>query len=722
MTSENMSLADKFKNHRTIINRTLWTGYVALPFMAAYSILGVIMSISRSVNYAEIYNQTPEVLRLEKLRDTSNIIGMEGISWIFAVLIAVLFALQGFSYIFNQSQLDFYLSQPTTRAQRIRRNYFNAITTYLALYIICEAAALIVAAGLGAVNGYVILSALIATLVNFIIFFAFYNMTVLAVVLSGTLPIAVILTGVFMFVPLIMAGEVRVYKSMFYATYSDIEPFSVYLSPVADIFKPMVYLGNNLRSNDALSSALYIQRAVKVLVPSALDTLLVAVIAFIFVLIFAKARQSEWVGKSIPLRPFRWLVKIVACVVVGLASGFFVHAIYSEAWNNRQCIMMLVVMVLATIITGCITEVILEGNIRKFFKGIAQTIMALALVVLVFVICKGDLLGYDSYIPANSQIVSGALVDDFYNTFTSSYPRFSEYSADHSRMVITNVDDLVKIAEAGMKNRRESAKDNEKGIYENRGYDVTVLFRLKSGKNVYRSITIPFDVVDDSLERIVSSEEFIKGNFDVFDDDEIRQSDAAGTGHMLRYVNPLDQRNEYTEDFSYAEISDAYRKDLLENFRFSYVKENMPVANIEYEQTGEKYLYGNLEVYENYTNTIELMKKYGIYSDTVLDPEEVKEIQVTNYYPGYDLETTPYEEVDPNVPSVTETYADRESIDKIMDAVVFSGFYNPWYNYNKINDQYSIEILRNTDYSMYGGVYCSFRTGKVPDFVTEDTN
>ena len=54
MISANLSLGEKIKNHRLYINRTLWTSYVALPFLAAYFILGTIMMVSRSIKYAEI--------------------------------------------------------------------------------------------------------------------------------------------------------------------------------------------------------------------------------------------------------------------------------------------------------------------------------------------------------------------------------------------------------------------------------------------------------------------------------------------------------------------------------------------------------------------------------------------------------------------------------------------------------------------------------------------
>ena len=242
MTSANLSLGEKIKNRRTYLNRTLWTSLVVTPFYAAYFILGVIMMVSRSINYANVYHQTAEQLRMEKISAVANIVGIGSIAWILVVGTAIMFALQGFSYVFNISQMDFYLSQPTTRAQRIKRNYINAFGTFISIYVLTEAIALIIAAAMGAVNSNVLMAALIETLRAIILFFAFYNMTVLAVMLSGSLPIAILITFGFTFISVIIFGEISLFKGIFYSTFYSEEPFRVYLSPIYDRISEMTYL------------------------------------------------------------------------------------------------------------------------------------------------------------------------------------------------------------------------------------------------------------------------------------------------------------------------------------------------------------------------------------------------------------------------------------------------------------------------------------------------
>ena len=78
-----------------------------------------------------------------------------------------------------------------------------------------------------------------------------------------------------------------------------------------------------------------------------------------------------------------------------------------------------------------------------------------------------------------------------------------------------------------------------------------------------------------------------------------------------------------TKDFSYSEFSDAIRKDLLENYNFDYVKNSFPIGSVEYYYNGDKYIGLDMSIYENYTNTIEYLKKCDIYVDYVLDVDDI---------------------------------------------------------------------------------------------------
>ncbi len=720
MTSENLSLGERIKNRRTFINRTLWTSLVVLPFYAAYFILGVIMMVSRSINYANIYHQSEEALYIDKLNAVSNVVGFGSIAWLLVIGTAVMFALQGFSYVFNTSQLDFYLSQPTTRAQRIKRNYFNAFGTFLSIYVGTEVIALLIGAVMGAVNGNVLLSALLETVRAFVLFFAFYNMTVLAVMLSGSLPIAILLTIGFTFISVMISGEIAIFKGIFFATYNSDEPFVTYLSPIYDRIMAMADYVGIRQINGYILRDDFIGHSLEAIIDKEFDILIVGVIAFVFVLIFARLRRAEWAGKSIPLLPFRWFIKVIGSALVGIGSGYFVYIMYSSVWNTRLYVMMCAIMVLATIFTGCIIEVILEGNIRRMFKGMAQTIMAIAIVILVFVIYRGDLLGFDSFVPEPSKVESCAILNgertfNYYSGMMSG----NDFSAAQY-MEIKDVDSFIEIAKVGMEAQKQRKDNEQSGYYIDTGYNLGILYRLKNGKDVYRYITVPYGTVDDALDKVVSSEEYKTGNFEVFHDDRIREADALALSRTLRYITPIN--SEDTKKFDYAALSDAYRKDVLLYYNFKDMKDKMPIGSVEYEVNDENYVYGSLDVYDTYINTISLLKEYGIYSDSMINPKDVRKINVINYYPGYDLEEISVDDIDGSTESKEMSYTDRDKIEEIIGCVVSTDFYNPWYNYNNNSQQYSAQIYTDEDSSRYDASYYTFLKGKVPGFVAEDTN
>ena len=721
MTSANLSWGEKLKNRRTYVNRTLWTGLVVTPFYAAYFILGVIMMVSRSINYANIYHQSDELLYKEKLSAVAGIIGLSSIDWLLVIATAVMFALQGFSYVFNTSQIDFYLSQPTTRVQRIKKNYFNAFGTFISIYVGTEAIALIIAAAMGAVNANVLMAALIETIRAIVLFFAFYNMTVLAVMLSGSLPIAILIIAGFSFITLVIFGEISLFKGIFYSTYYGEEPFKAYLSPIFDraiSMEKLMYLRHAtdgyLLNND------YISLSIGTIIDYEIDILIVGIIAFIAVLIFARLRQAEMAGKSIPFRPFRWFIKVIASAIVGIGSGYFVFFLYSAVWNSRLYVMMCAIMVIATIFAGCIIEVILEGNIRRMFKGIAQTIMAIALVILVFVIYRGDLLGFDSYVPSADKVESCAILNGerTFNIYDRHFGNNDFSSKDY--MEIREIEPFIEVAKVGMDTQKK-VKDNEhKGLYIDSGYQIGILYRMKNGKDIYRYITVPYDAVDDSLDKIISGEGYKKGNFEVFHDEKIREADKKAVNRKLRYVTGIDTVE--AKSFDYEEFSDAYRRDVLEYYSFKNMKDKMPVGSVEYEINDETYVYGSFDVYDTYSNTISLLKKYGIYTDSSLSVDDITSITVINYYPGYDLEQMDDNEYPDSPDSREMTYTEKDKIEEILKGVISTDFYNPWYNYNNNNAQYSAQIYTKGDRSRYDASYYTFLKGKVPGFVVEDTN
>lgn len=729
MTSKSLSFSEKLKNEKKYIVRNLWTSIIGFILLAIYYILGTIMLVSRSVNYAKMYNQSAEVLRHYKYNAVGRIVGFEEIGFLITAFIAITFAFQGFSYVFEQKKLDFYLSQPTTRAQRLRRNYLKAFLTYLIMYGSTLFIALLVAAAMGSVCKVLIVTALFEFVRNVILFFAVYNITLLAILLSGSFPIAALVLMFFLAITIVFGYEIFAYKEMFYATFGYYEKINIIASPLFDRALPCFSLKQLADEVGYYQNFEGFFESLRIVLPGSVDTLLTGIAFFILVLVFSKYRKAEHAGTTIVYRPFRWLVKIVGCVIVGLAAGYVVNEIYSYVWSDRLLVLMVVIMLLSTVICGCVIEAILEGNIKKVFSGKAQTLMALALVALIFVIFKGDLLGYDSYIPKASTVESCAITgEDYY--YMVNY-KYNDISSGH--MEIKDIAKFTELAKIGMKAQKEYVNYTKNNGYKDFGWsDIDICYRLKSGRKIYRKITIPYDIDKALMSSIIDSEGYKKGKFAVFYDDELREAEKATSRKTAEYSGF--SKTLTTDNMPYSELSDAYRKDILENYSFELANTTLPVGTVEYtidkrDPDGFSNTYADyiLTVYENFTNTIEVLKKYGIYSENTLDVECIGSVCVTNYYPGMDISKMDDEELATinSEESKEVVYTDPDQIQKIIDCSEWGGAHGSWFNYSDyFDDQYGVEVRLTTPVDRYGtsSTYINFLSGKVPEFVVKDTN
>lgn len=729
MTSANLSLSDKLKTRTKIINRTLWTSLIALPLMAVYYIFGMIMVMTKVADYAESSAQSMEKFFNSKLDGVIVIMGFKSIGWLLAMFIAIMFAYQGFSYLFSQSKLDFYLSQPTTRTQRIRRIFGNAISTYVIMLLAVEAVALIIAAFSGAVNGPVLVNVLFETLRTVVVFIVVYTVTVFAMFLSGNMLTAIILTGFFGFLPALISYEINFLRKIFYATFANLGRKIIYFSPLAD----RCFTWSASREyKEGLNYNLNYNAVFEFLKDNwryEVDTIVVGIIALVLLCIAAKARKAEDAGKSITYRPFRWLVKIAVCVVAGIGAAWTVSEMTYTGLNNKMYMLMCIIMVIAAIFVGCLIEILFDNNnIKSFSKGKGQTLMAVAVILLVFFIHRGDLCGYDSYVPNASSVESCAFVDESYNFSTTEHNInvFTDYT--EKNMYITDVDTFIEVAKIGMKTQKatmEELRTNVHGTWPDKGWTKNILYRMKDGRKIYRRIVVPYDIDSELLNTVVSSKEYKEGAFEVFHDDALRELEAKGAVATIEYT--ANGKTHRADSIPYSEISDAYRKDIMENYDFNLDRDNHPMGHLTYAISVPEYAYAEFDVYENFENTLNVLKKYDTYVDPTIDPSSVKQIIVTNFAPGADYDNMTSEEYAVYATGKEQTkvtYEDRECIKQILESTFTSNYYGKWYEHSKyVNQQYMVEIFTDSPtFSRYSAPYFCFQKGKVPDFVVKDTN
>ena len=224
------------------------------------------------------------------------------------------------------------------------------------------------------------------------------------------------------------------------------------------------------------------------------------------------------------------------------------------------------------------------------------------------------------------------------------------------------------------------------------------------------------------LEHFLFYDDIVRENPQILENSELIYSTCVSAGR--------------TRIFDYEKLSDAYRKDVLEHYSYELARDTLPIGTVRiegdysystYYTTGNvQYLMIDLNVYENYENTINYLKETGIYLDNDIDIDNVASIEVTNYYPGHNANKEDMGElINLNLVSKSAVYDEESQINDILDNLLSQGYYSLWYDYNSASDsQYEVTVTLTSPKDIYGNMnsYFTFKMGMVPDFVIADTN
>ena len=720
MTLKNSSLnKTKNKAYKKCITPATVVTFIGLLL---FYVSAIVLYINRSRNYGELYHQLPETIRLEQLNAVSKIIGFRQVGIVFVIALAIIYALLEFGYLFSRQQLDFYLSQPTSNRKRFIKRYIHGFISFACIYATVIVLALLMAAALRSVSMVLIYEALLSYVYVLAVFLAFYNITVLGIMLSGSFFTALVMTAFISVFFSIVAMLIHYYSSMFFITYSSLTKQFYILSPVYDVIT-VVNNSSGVFGYQTASLSMADLRAI--LSGSAIlfvDIAATAVIAFIFAVIAYKKRKTEWAGKTICFGFVQKFFKISVSIIAGMVVGLLVDSIYPE-YSDSKTYLILAGMVIGTVLIALIIECFIKMDIKAFYSGIFETICAVAIVVVIFVCCDKDVFGYDSYIPAEDEYSSYFLVKYASYGYMSQYSNYSYTDLRaldlQKRMFLTDKEAMNEVAQLSIDHMK-----NWNYPYEN-GWSVEVGYRLNSGRVVYRTLCIPYEVDSALMDRIIGSDEYVQSYFDVFF--EYDNEDRIFTDATFDYSTEAGSAESKTA--SYAEFKEAYAKDVSNyNFTLASTEPFEGVLNIyNYSYSDDNYSYTDVyyPVYSCYTNTIQFLKDNDLYVDAFIDFKYVSSVKVDNYYPGMDLEE--YEDISDivSVDTVSETYTDQESYEEIMAHAICSGRTSDWYSYDKLNEQYGITVeftIRNDTSNYYSSSYFMFKKGEVPEFVVQDTN
>ncbi|NTV79518.1 MAG: hypothetical protein HGA25_10415, partial [Clostridiales bacterium] len=400
-------------------------------------------------------------------------------------------------------------------------------------------------------------------------------------------------------------------------------------------------------------------------------------------------RPYEACGRAIAFSKTKGLIKVMIIVPVSLGGGLLFYSIAGSSDGFA-----ILGICLGLLISACIIQIIYDFDFRSIIKKKRHIFYAGVLTAIIYVVFYFDLLSYDSYVPKSNQVESAAI----YISNGMGYPSYTDEKFEFispddyilENMYLKDVDTICKIA-----------SDSINTTGENQEANCIVKYRMKNGKNIYRSFFIADSDIE-LLDGIYESKEYKETVYQVYQHEAFYDELAIKT-----YYSNGGIREELTIEQS-VNLVKAYKKELM-GLNFSDMRRELPVGftSFVYETGDGKSFEWEYPVYAFMTETVDLLKKAGVYRDKYFETEDVVSIEVMNYGDKGTYET--------------ETYTDPAQIKEILEYAYSDAIYKYSTTENDIN--YNCVLYINVDpiklsYNNY--YYLYFRKNNYPEFIKAD--
>lgn len=760
MTLKNSFLASIKENNK----RRIWLWLVsAFGFIVLWP-SAVAMVISRTLNnnnnlesYIEWYGATAgeQLIRTALLDNMRNIFGVSNfVMYILIAGIAIVSAIQGYSFLYSKKKIDFYMGMPVKRKKRFFVIWLNGILVFYLPYLIGTGISMLFAVANGGMNPSVLSAALSASGLFLIFYLCIYHLGILAVMMTGNIIITCFGVIVFFFYEVVVRIQIQEYMSKFFKF------FSYYGYESEPVLSPFFILADFADKYAKGQGNVWI---------TALQLLLFAFIIGIIAYLCYLKRPSEAAGHAMAFKLPQPVIKILITIPVTLLTGWMIMDVngYEPLSNHNEGFgFVAFTMVITLIVCSCLIQVIYEFDIRGILHKKRHILISGAAVVFIFSVFQFDLFGYDSYIPAAEKIESAALMPmSSGNYFESSYLNenmesvgSNEYAGEY--MYLTDVGAVCKLAKKSME-EMNGREDFYSVIYNDdeqadTWYGAQLIFRMNSGKTVCRRIYINVDDKENQelLDRIEGTDEFRIGYYqaagEVLDEAISNTKKEVTASYWNGVYNQKIQKEELQK------LLTLYKKDVrTTNFTKVREKEASGYIRLSVMSKQRNYSYANeigIAIYPFFTECINYLKELNYYNDKFVNLEDVEKIQVINYNlekqreweiekqkeqavilkeETQDFSTEvlmgyPLTETDEMDFRTYVTYADEEDLKKLSDFIYPVEInYAGWTREKGAERNYSVLVYFKPESGValsYGNMaYYTFKEGQVPDFVEKDT-
>lgn len=720
MTSKKSFLVSCRENNR----RRLWTWIVSALVSFFYYPVGMTMVLSSVKNNYLLWEeqgiraQLPET---EALRQAAaGWLSPQEAQLVIVSLLAVMCAIQGFSWLYSKKKVDLYYSVPVKKNRRFAVIGLNSLLIFLVPTLAGLLLSMLAAAVNGAMSMAALGNAVVTLLLNVSLFAATCALIMIAVMLTGNVMSTLLASGVFLFYEIAVRGLLHFYMDAFfkYFSYLDDSMLTTLLSPADYYMQAMMKLPSQWTTagtGELLAGAL----------PFILKNFLLAALFCLIAFYCYHKRPSEAAGRTMAFPKTKGPVKILIVTAVTLYAGLFVRSITGSKTTAGNTALLLFAFAASCILAGCVIEVIYELDIRAAFRRKYQILISAGCVALFYGIFRFDLTGFDRWVPEPDKLQDAVVM---INNETGYFNYYDENMRGIDRTEWFLQKQGIRDAEAvcELSAEKEDAED---------AIGCNVAYRMKNGKTKWRSFPVPLDR-EETLSRIVNNQEFREATYPWYNE-SLFEKIASVPGCEVTFSNGLFTQNLSAEDME--EIRTLYIRDFeaggYSTFRNEYVCGMIRIAAAVPMQDRLERVDVQMDIYPSYRYILDYLEEKGILKETVLHPEDFESITVTNYHNEM-REGVVYNNyrggmgMDGEGYSVTKTFTDEEQISELVKALYSDAFPQKWRQ--DISGNYSVtvqlksSVFDTKDDGAASGYYRGSNsfyliTDRIPEFVDRET-
>ncbi len=525
-----------------------------------------------------------------------NILGYKNILLsIVAITGALICGLQGFFYLFNRSQLDFYHSLPIQRDQLFLIRWFNGLLFYLIPSLMFTVLSTIVSAAFGLLHTEYLSVIAIGFLHQLLIFLLVYHSTILACMFSGNLLVTIGILGTFSVYTYVIVMLVPTFLRVYYTTYTQyhigLAHYLKYLSPGWVI----LHLCTEPKTGNYVFTVVFMA------------------LLWLLALAFYRLRASEAAGKALAFPVLGPIFRVLATIPVALYAGLAFGQI-APGWESLWSIVGLLVFLF---LTHGILEVIFSFDIHAIFHH-KKELAACAVFSLIFMsVFLTDVLKLDEQIPSENA-VNAVYVDlpvdtDMYylDPITGKYIYTDDYRLEHAMFTGNDLDTVYALL-ALRENGKESTTEEEAMEMDGSSdsyLTLPVRFVKTNGQSEYRAFRIRLSKAEDAMAAVFNTNAYKQGHYQIFDAacdtamTDLTVYDAANTEMVRSTTGTSGFSNKETQEFI-----QALRQDLT-NFTYEEMMQDIPVAEVAItNEQSSMYYY----LYPSFTESLSWLADKGI--------------------------------------------------------------------------------------------------------------